>query len=69
MEDKGFVTESMAIGRPGNISVQITTTIKLTKENSLTYTVAVKMVIAGRGHVNYIDEKMKKLDEDSPSWK
>lgn len=67
MEEKGFIAESVADGGPKNIPVQITT-IKLTKGNYLTRAAAEKKAIVGRGCINYINRKMKQLDEDSSSW-
>lgn len=67
MEEKRYFIEFMAAGRLENVSVQMST-IKLTKENYLTWAIVIKMGIAGRGRVDYINEKIKQPDEDAPSW-
>lgn len=57
MEEKGLFNYLNVVVRPESILMHVTT-IKLIKENYLIWIATIKMGIASRGHVNYINRKL-----------
>ncbi|XP_049935128.1 uncharacterized protein LOC126410301 [Nymphaea colorata] len=62
-------TDQSEIGsyRPENVPVQVTT-IRLTKENYVSWSAAMTMGIAGRGRIAYINGRKPELAETSGVW-
>lgn len=72
MEEKGTVFHDGLIDsstiKSENVPIQVTT-LKLTKENYILWIAAIKMGIAEKDQIDYINGRQKQPGEDDPAWR